>query len=241
MTTIVLLNNIDHADLRVTGGYGAEFGDAVNQTRVFPSEFEALQREYPILFRRDAAGAYYSIVILGLDLNENLFLRQGEWRARYVPAGHRRGPFSIGVQPGRPVSEREPKINVDLDHPRVRQSDGEPVFLRHGGSAPVLDEASDALALVYDGLEREASMFAAFEAAGLIEPVAIDISVGEGVRYDLEGVHALSRDRLGRLDEEALVGLHRAGWLAQAFHAASSVGAIDHLIALKTAKAQQGE
>lgn len=236
MTTIALLNNIDHADLRVARGYGEAFGDAVNQTRVFPAEFEALQREYPILFRRDAAGVYYSVVLLGLDLGENLFLHETEWRARYVPAAHRRGPFSIGVQPGLPESAREPKINVDLDHPRLGDSAGEPVFLRHGGSAPCLDQASAALAVVYDGLEREAAMFAAFDAAGLIEPVAIDITIGEGDRYDLDGVHALSRDGLARLDGEGLEALQRAGWLASAFHAASSIGNIDHLIALKTAK-----
>ena len=236
MTHIVLLNNIDHADLRVRGGYGAEFGDAVNQTRVFPAEFEALQREYPILFRRDGAGTYYSVVLLGLDRDENLFLQGDEWRARYVPAGHSRGPFSIGLQAGQPGSEREPKINVDLDHPRLRDGTGDPVFLRHGGEAPRLGQARTALSIVYDGLEREGSMFAAFDAAGLIEPVAIDITVGEGDRYDLEGVYALSRDRLGRLDVEALNGLHQAGWLATAFHAAGSLGNLDHLIALKTAK-----
>lgn len=45
MTDIVLLNNIDHAQLRVAQGYGAAFGDAVNQALVFPTEFEALQRD----------------------------------------------------------------------------------------------------------------------------------------------------------------------------------------------------
>ena len=236
MTSIVLLNNIDHADLQVRGGYGVEFGDAVNQTRVFPAEFEALQREYPILFRRDGAGAFYSIVLLGLDRDENLFLSGDEWRARYVPAAHRRGPFSIGLQVGQTGAEREAKINVDLDHPRLLGGSGDPVFLRHGGAAPCLDRASDALSIVYDGLEREASMFTAFEAAGLIEPVAIDITVGEGDRYDLDGVHTLSRERLDRLDGATLEALHRAGWLAVAIQAVSSLGNIDHLIALKTAK-----
>lgn len=236
MTNIVLLNNIEHADLRVRGGYGAEFGDAVNQTRVFPAEFQALQREYPILFRRDGAGAYYSVVLLGLDRDENLFLRGDDWRARYVPASHSRGPFSIGVQPGQAEAEREPKINVDLDHPRLRDGTGDPVFLRHGGEAPRLDQARAALSVVYDGLGREASMFAAFDAARLIEPVAIDITVGEADRYDLEGVYALSQDRLNRLEADALNGLHQAGWLATAFHAAGSLGNIDHLIALKAAK-----
>lgn len=240
MTNIVLLNNIDHAELLVAPGYSAAFGDAVNQTRVFAPEFEALQREYPILFRRDAAGAYFSVVLLGLDRDENLFLDQDEWRARYVPAAHRRGPFSIGVQAGLPLgAERDPMINVDLDHPRVTANIGERVFRRHGGSSPFLEEASRALAIVFDGLEREASMFAAFEEAGLIEPVAIDITVGEGRRYDIEDVHALSREKLSALDGAAIDRLNRAGWLAAAFHAVSSLANIDRIIALKTSEGAQ--
>lgn len=237
VTNIVLLNNVDHADLLVAPGYGAIFGDAVNQTRVFAPEFEALQREYPILFRRDASGAYFSVVLLGLDRDENLFLDQDKWRANYVPAAHRRGPFSIGVQADQPLgAERDPMINVDLDHPRVAAGAGERVFRRHGGSAPLLEEASRALAVVFDGLEREASMFSAFEDTGLIEPVAIDVTVGEGLRYDIEDVHALSRDKLANLDGTSLERLHRAGWLAAAFHAVSSLANIDRIIALKTAK-----
>lgn len=236
MSHIVPLNNIDHGDLRVIGGYGARFGDAVNQTRVFPGEFEALAREYPILFRQEAGGAYYAVALLGLDRDENLFLQGGEWRARYVPAAHRRGPFSIGLQTHRSDSRTDPKINVDLSHARIQEA-GDPVFLRHGGAAPALVEASQALSVVYDGLEREAAMFQAFEAAGVIEAVAVDVTVGAGQRYDIDGVHAVSRDRLADMDDQALTALHRSGWLAQAFQAAFSLGNLDQLIALKTAKA----
>ena len=38
----VLLNNVDHRDLRVAVGHHARYGDAINQTRVFPAEFEEL-------------------------------------------------------------------------------------------------------------------------------------------------------------------------------------------------------
>ena len=83
----VLLNNIDHHDLRVITRHGAEFGDAVNQVMVFPTEFEAVQREYPIVFRRDAEGALRPVALLGLTREENLFLDgAGGWRAGYVPA-----------------------------------------------------------------------------------------------------------------------------------------------------------
>ena len=68
MTEPVLLNNLDHGDLRVRLERGALYGDAVNQVTVFATEFEALQREYAIVFRRDAAGRFRAVVLLGLAL-----------------------------------------------------------------------------------------------------------------------------------------------------------------------------
>src|ERR1044072_4866376 len=98
MTTRPLLNNVDHHDLRVIVGHSAAFGDAINQALVFPTEFDAVQREYPILFRRDAAEGLQAVALLGLDRDENLFLDEAGWHARYVPAGQQRGPFPIGLR-----------------------------------------------------------------------------------------------------------------------------------------------
>jgi hypothetical protein len=237
VTNIVLLNNVDHADLAVARGYGAAFGDAVNQALVFPTEFEALQREYVILFRQDGQGALQSVAILGLDRDENLYLDGDAWRARHVPAIQRRGPFSIGLRRAE-GSDAPPdlKINIDLDHPRVTAGGGEPVFRRHGGATPYLDDVSRALSTIYDGLEMTAPMFQAFAEAGLIEPVAIDITVGEARRYDLPDFFTIRRERLDALDGAALERLHRAGWLAAAFQVASSLGNIERLVEMKNRK-----
>ncbi|RYD62540.1 MAG: peptide ABC transporter permease, partial [Sphingomonadales bacterium] len=95
----VQINNIDHAGLRVRPGVGARFGDAVNQTAIHPAEFEEVQREFAIVFRRGAAGLQ-AYALLGLDRDQNLFVSDARWTSRYVPANHRRGPFSIGIAPG---------------------------------------------------------------------------------------------------------------------------------------------
>ena len=45
MSNTVLLNNVDHADLKVSTARGEAFGDGVNQAVVVPTEFLELQRE----------------------------------------------------------------------------------------------------------------------------------------------------------------------------------------------------
>ena len=64
--TNVLLNNVDHHDLRVITRHGREFGDAVSQVLVFPTEFESLQRDYPIVLRRSSEGPLRPVALLGL-------------------------------------------------------------------------------------------------------------------------------------------------------------------------------
>src|ERR1051326_1222422 len=98
MTNRVLLNNIEHKDLRVVSRCGPAYGDAVNQMAVFPTEFEELQREFVILFRKDREGTYQAIILLGFDKDENLFLAEDRWTSRYVPAIQQRGPFSISIE-----------------------------------------------------------------------------------------------------------------------------------------------
>ena len=37
MTNNVLLNNVDHQDLKIDTRHGAAFGDAINQVLIFPT------------------------------------------------------------------------------------------------------------------------------------------------------------------------------------------------------------
>lgn len=229
----VLLNNVDHADLRVIAGHGAAFGDQINQVLVLPTEFEAVQREYPILIRKDPSGAYQAVALLGLDRDENLFLNKTGWNARYIPAVQRRGPFSIALQRDERGGEPRPMIHVDLDHPRVSRSEGEPLFLPAGGNAPYLQGASYALGQIHDGLEIAAPMFAAFEEYGLIAPIDIEIKLDDQTSYDIPEVFTISPEALSALTGEALERLHASGLLRAAQWIASSMGNVQELIARK--------
>lgn len=236
MTNRVLLNNIDHGDLRVAVGHGPAFGDNINQALIFPTEFEAVQREYPIFFRKDAEGAFQSVALLGLDRDENLFLEERGWNARYVPAIQQRGPFSIALQ----GDGGEPMIHVDLDDMRVLAAEaeggGERVFLPAGGNSPYLQHVARLLGVIYDGLEISKAMFAAFEAHGLIEPVDVEIKLDEHTQYDLPDLFTISQERFAGLDGAALEALHRSGFLAAAQWVLSSLGNVGFLVELKNRK-----
>lgn len=242
MTNTVLLDNVAHKDLRVRTGYSAEFGDAVNLCLVFPTEFATVQREYPILFQKDANGAFQAVALLGLDRGENLFLDDAGWHARYVPAVQQRGPFLIGLHRGEggDAGEPEPMVHVDLDHPRISTTEGEPVFLRHGGNSPYLEHAGRMLRIIYEGAELATPMFAAFEQAGLIESMEVEVNLDERVKYKLPDFFTIDQDRLAALDGDALERLNRAGYLQLAMLVMTSLGNMNWLIERKNRRLAAG-
>lgn len=243
MTRTVLLDNVAHKDLRIRLGHSAAFGDSINSALVFPTEFLFVQREYPILFRRDPGGQLQAMALLGFDKDENLYLDANGWNARYVPAVQQRGPFLIGFR-NKDVdgeSVREPVIHVDLDHPRISETEGEPIFLRHGGNSPYLERCNRMLQMIYQGTAVIGPMFAAFEEAGLIEPMQIQIKLDERVQYDLPGFLSINQEKLAQLDGSQLKRLHEPGYLHYAMLVLASLGNINWLVELKNRKRAAAE
>jgi len=236
MTHTALLNNIQHKDLKVIARFSAAFGDNINQVAIVPTEFEAIQREYPILLSRSPEGEYQALALLGLDKDENLFLDQQGWHARYVPAMQVRGPFLIGFQQQQDTAgepRREPMIHVDLDHPRVSRTEGEPLFLPQGGSSPYLEHITRVMRLMHQGLSISGAMFAAFKELALIEPVAVQINLSDREQYQLADYYTIGEERLAQLSGASLERLHKAGYLRAAYCVVSSLQNINRLIELK--------
>jgi len=232
MTNVARLDNVQHAALRLRRGHGARFGEAVNQVAVFASEFAQVQREYPILFARTPEGALQAVAILGFDRDENLFLDGERWDAAYIPALLRRRPFTIGAADGEPV------VCVDVADARIATEgeDGEPVFKSHGGNAPALEEALEALRTLQAGAGVAAAMTALFDELGLVEPVRLQVQFDEHTGVDFDGYLAVVPEKMALLDGAALERLNSAGLLDVAVFAAASLGTMPRLVARKQRK-----
>lgn len=235
MTRHVLLNNIAHKDLRVITRNGAEFGDNVGTVMTYPTEYADVQREYPIFFRKDPeTGEYMSIALLGFSKDENVYLdERGLWHANYIPGIVARGPFLIGFQDQQGDGKPSPVIHVDMDSPRVSQTEGEPVFLPQGGNSRYIERVSNILNGISEGMVVSKAMFAAFSAAELIEPVKVEVKFSDSEQYNLLGLHTISEEKLRQLDGATLEKLNRAGFLQGAFLVATSLNNVRKLIELK--------
>jgi len=236
MANHILLNNIEHKDLRVINRFSAEYGDNVGSTLIFPTEFEDVQKEYPIFFQiNPTTGSYQSVALFGLKQNENLFLADdGSWNANYIPAVMARGPFLIGFQkdPNNP-NQKEPVIHVDIDSKKLSKTEGAPLFLEYGGVSPYLEKITTVLKGIYDGMSVSTNMFQVFSSLNLIEPVSLEIELDNAEQYRLHGNYTISRERLRSLNRDELFLLNQSGFLEAAYLVLASLNNMQRLTNMK--------
>lgn len=224
MSNNVLLNNVDHRDLRVDTRHGAAFGDDVMYAPTFPDEFRSVQAHYPIVFRRDASGGFHPLALFGLQEDANLFLDGERWDATYIPLSVQRQPFLIGISGG------ERMIHVDLDHPRVRSGAGEALFRDYGGTTEFLERFRSVLLALHDGIMATPAFVEALQRHQLLESFVLDVQLDDGSHNRLAGFHTIDEARLQALDGAALERLSRDGHLLPIYMVLASLSRFRDLI-----------
>lgn len=234
MSNPVLLNNIDHRDLRVVTTRGAAFGDAVMSALTFPDEFRALQAHYPIVFRKLDDGRFEPLALLGFQEGENLFLEGERWDAHVLPLTVERQPFLIGVDGERLM------VHVDLDSPRIGAGAGEAVFLPQGGNSEYLERINSTLLAIHEGLQRTHDFVAALLEHELLESFVLDVTLDDGSDNRLWGFYTINEERLAALGGAALERLQRAGHLLPAYMAIASLSNLRELVERKNRRHAAG-
>jgi hypothetical protein len=233
MARHVLLDNVSHKKLRVRTGYRPGCGYDANLARVFPPEFSALQRDYPLFFiKNSATGDFEAIALLGFSEGENLYLGADGWDASYVPLTVQRQPFLIGFQTQQVdgVPTQAPIIHIDLDHPSISETEGEPLFLPHGGLSPFLQGIESILGAIHQGHDISRAMSQVLVGLELIESVKVEVQLDDGSFRVLQGLYKIDEDKLRELSAHALEVLHRQGFLRDIFLMLASLQNMPRLI-----------
>ena len=235
MANHALLNEIEHRELRVHAGHGAEYGDNVMCALAIPSEFRNLVADYPIILHRDTdSGKFLPMALFGFQDDENLFLEDHQWQASYIPLMIRRGPFLIGFQGGDPGSgtERKMVVSIDMDNPRVG-NEGEPLFQPFGGNSEYTEQIVQILQDIDQGQSDIDEFTHALLDHDLIEPFSLEVRLDSGKSHRLEGFHTIHEEKLAGLDTEVLADFSRRGILHAAYMVLASMANIPRLIQLK--------
>lgn len=239
MSSHAVLDRDAHRHLRVLAEPGPELGDATMACLTVPLEFRRVQNEFPILFRRDLqTGNFSALALMGFEDGENLFLEDGRWDAHYRPMALAIQPFLVG----RPASgERPAQVHIDLAHPRIAPAgEGVGLFDEHGQPTPYLEQVAAMLGDLDEGYRASRDFFDALARHELLEPLAVDVELGDGSKHRLVGYHVVNEDKLAALDGAALGELHRAGHLMPVFMALASLSNLAELARRKNRRMSLG-
>jgi hypothetical protein len=220
----MLLNNVEHRDLRVITRHGADIGDNVMYALTFPAEFRNIQAHYPIVFAKMPDEKMVPLALFGFRENQNLFLKDSTWDASYLPMMVDRVPFLVGNSPNGKV------IHIDMDSPRVSRTEGERLFLEHGGNSEFLNNVTRVMGTLDEGLEATPAFIAALQEHNLLESFVLDIKFRDGKEHRLAGFYAVQEERLAKLDGAALAKLHERGHLQAIFMVIASISNLRALI-----------
>jgi hypothetical protein len=239
MANHVLLNNIEHKDLKINTERTAEMGDNVWFAQTFPMEFRNAQAHYPILFQKDSdTGQFMPVALFGFENGDNLFLKDGKWDANYIPLAIQRLPFYIGFQhiENNGVIEKQRVITLDVDSPKVNKEKGADLFLPYGGNSDYLENIADILETLHNGIQQNEAFIAALVNLDLLEAVTLDIELTNGSKHQLIGFYTINEDNLNALTPDNIVALQQAGFIEAIYMVIASQMHIHDLVARKNAK-----
>ncbi len=236
MANHVLLNNLDHQDLKIITDKSEKYGNNTMYSVVYPFEFKQLQADYPIFFHKDNThNTYTALALLGLQENENLFLKNEQWHASYIPLMIEREPFLIGQQSQVENGEmvKNTVIHIDLDNLRVSKNQGTNIFLPHGGNSEYINKISSILKAIHDSKLSTKLFMDTMAELDLFEAFNLDIQLTNGSNNRLSGFYTINEDKLLHLSGAKLEELNKSGLLKLIYLVIASHENINALIQRK--------
>lgn len=203
--TAVPITRARHGDCCIDAVADYEFSKATNSVPLMAVEFPPAAGEYAIVFAgQEQDTEILPAAILGVRSNENLFLRESGWKAKYIPAFIRRYPFvfsRIDDQFVLCVDEEFPGFN--------REGRGQRLFDGDGKQTPYVDRVLSFLREYQAHFQRTQRFCTKLKDLGLLEPMQAQVTVESGPRLSLRGFMAVNREKLKALPGETLAELAR--------------------------------
>lgn len=236
MVKHLLLNNIEHRELRVSTRQSPLYGDNINVGLLVPSEFRAAQHFYPIFLQKDShTGKFFFSALFGFQEGENLFLDESGWNADYVPLSIMRQPFYIGQQMRIENGEQrvDRVIHIDIESPRVNAEGGERLFSETGESTPYLSMVADILEALHQGLIESNQLIDRLLAHNLLERFTLKVKFNEYKHYEMTDLYTINEDSLKALPDDIALAFYRDGTLENIYSVLHSQSCVSTLIKLK--------
>jgi hypothetical protein len=227
MANLEVLNTEAHRNLRLAPG-AAPWPHFVP---IVISEIQNAAALCPIMLAKNPEnGRFYIGALFGFRPGENLVQDEPAARAFRPLDVERQGFFISGEN-----------IAIDLDHPRVGQEQGEPLFDEGGEPSDALRRIQRALGLLATGSPQTEQFVEELVRLRIVEPIDISLRFDDGEKLQIDGLYTVSLDSIAELDDSTALSLFRSGYLRDAYTIAGSLRQIPVLASRRNDRLSQGQ
>lgn len=234
MTKYVALHHQHHQSIRVNSHQIEALGARERMVPVVLNEFLKLVVDYPIVLTKNAdSGRFVCVALLGFEEGENLFWQNNQWGSIYVPLNIQRQPFFVGEDNGNRV------VCIDMDSTCLTSGEGEALFTPQGEETLFLQQAKARLADLVNSESQTLAFIQHLMELKLIVPLALDIQFANQQSQRVQGIYAIDEEKLAKLSQDQLIGLHQANFLQPIYTMMASMGQFYALIHKKNQRLVQ--
>jgi hypothetical protein len=223
MARLEPLNLDRHRQFRVR----APVPDGRPFVQIVVNEFAAAAAACPILFSKfPETGQFYAGAMFGFRPEEPpLAAEEG-----FVPLDIERQGFFVSGE----------DIAIDLEHARISETAGEPLFDEDGQPSEQLRRIQHALGQLVIGIGSTDAFIRMLLDLKLIEPIDISMRFDDGETLRLDGLYTVSLDRLHDLADADVLTMFRSGHLQLAYTMIASLQHIRLMAARRNRRLAQG-
>ncbi len=228
-----MLDPVEHKNVTVITSRGEKFGEKTNIVPVIADELRSLVTEYSVCFLKDPnTGRFGLYALTGLEPGTNLYLKNDQWQASYLPLHVRRQPFLMGItgnENEKPTRDNT-VVTIQLEHKRVTEEGGERLFDEQGNATEYLKSITAILGRLLQGLPKTDAFVDALIEHSLIEQLQLKVTMSDGNQKNLQGFYGINEEKLAALRGQTLEDFFSKGYIQACHMLITSIGHIQKLV-----------
>lgn len=231
-STPVPLRPATHKGLKISQKGSVEHLKDSHIAAVHATEYMRAGIDYPILFIKDPENKHFdSVVMWGMELGENLFVKDDQWLGGFIPAASRCFPFAMSL--GQDDPERL-FFGLFEDASILNRDEGELIFNEDESETEWMKTTKDFLVNVFEQGQVTRNMLKELDSLGLLVPQSLSLQLpGEEKKKEIGGFFIVDRNKLAELSDEEFLKLRKLNVLDAIFAHVASLGNIEKLVRQK--------
>ena len=194
-------------------------------------EFSQAATSYPIVIVKDPdSSRFRSVVMLGLEAGENLYLNDDKWDAIYVPQSISMVPFGLGLDP-----EKENTLTtcIDLDSKFVGEDKDNALFDADGKDTDFFKSVQESLGRLYESEVMSEKFVKELEENNLLKELELNVTFSSNQTKKLVGLFGIDEEKLSGLADDKVLDFHKRGMFIPIHAMLASAAQVNRLAQLR--------